>query len=605
MPATPRLCGAASIRSFFGPNAGGSAHSSRVAVAAASPAAASPDSQGLGGQSTPSLPRSTPSSQVSSAETVATVSVGERGSAESKDKGGVRELERVCLDLEGEELASFRGGARGAKGGRGGGGTGGKARERAREDSGGIGSTRRGSASGRKGPVHYVDDSQDEEEQETVVDVDTFGPHRAEAEASGGCQLGGGGSGNVQEVVVIEDSQDVEDAALPACQGDGSEAGQGVRASDGGGGAGQDGESGGGAVGGVKVEWECGACTLRNANSVARCDACGAAPPAAGGSAADSAAQAQASLSAAGLSGKGQGLAGSAAMGGQGGGVRGGGRGRQWLRRWGFRVSSNTERVYVYARKAIEGGEGEGAGGAGGLDVARDLETACFLGSVLYLDLLDGGAPEWLADQQHDGATGASGAADGSGDGVCVKRLGSAEERLEVEEAVRMFVKDWGHLRAVERAKLSDASARRLLRLPLASSLAALSRSSAATATGEQDCIERYVTELPFGEQAHLCGWCGAAGRNGSRFCSAKCSEAFGVCASSAAIRRQLYELEKGVCQLCRLDAVGPKSRSVAVGTAQRLVARATRYAVWWACMTQARAVCGFSAARARAVPRL
>ena len=131
-----------------------------------------------------------------------------------------------------------------------------------------------------------------------------------------------------------------------------------------------------------------------------------------------------------------------------------------------------------------------------------------------------------------------------------------AYTRLKVEEAVRMFVKEWGQLRAVERAKLSDASARRLLRLPLAGSISALSRSSAVAAAGEQGCKERYVSKLPF-EQAHLCGWCGAPGRDDSRFCSAKCSEAFGICASSKVIRVQLYELEKGVCQLCRLDAVG------------------------------------------------
>lgn len=220
-------------------------------------------------------------------------------------------------------------------------------------------------------------------------------------------------------------------------------------------------------------------------------------------------------------------------------------------------MSTNTERVYVYARKVTEGGEGEGRGGAGGEE--RDLQTASFLGSVLYLDLLDGGAPEWLG-QQHDRATEATGASRGEasiGDGVIVKSIDSAAERKEVEEAVRIFVKEWGQLRAVERAKLSDASARRLLRLPLTSSLSALSRSSATAAAGEQGCTERYVSKLPFAEQAHLCGWCGAPGRDDSRFCSAKCSEAFGVCASSKAIRLQLYELEKGVCQLCRLDAVG------------------------------------------------
>ena len=39
------------------------------------------------------------------------------------------------------------------------------------------------------------------------------------------------------------------------------------------------------------------------------------------------------------------------------------------------------------------------------------------------------------------------------------------------------------------------------------------------------------------------------------RFCSHLCKEAYQACASSSAVRRQLYELERGVCQLCQVDA--------------------------------------------------
>jgi SWI/SNF-related matrix-associated actin-dependent regulator 1 of chromatin subfamily A len=517
MPALPRACGTVSIRSFFGSNTGGSAHKTPRDTASSSA-----DSQGGIIHFSPS--QSIPMTQVSSAETVVVAGVGGAGSAGSKAKGGSNALERVRL--QDEELASLRGGERGVKGGRGWSGGGGKARERCGVGGGGGGSAGGGSAVGQKGRVYYIgdsDDSQDQEDPEAVGDVNVC-LHR---EAAGGCQISGGHS---CEVLVIEDSQD---AAV--CQGQ------------------------------VSGE-ECGTCTLRNAQTATNactapsCGACGArrsgAAPAGGeGAAADSAAPEP--VFRPGAAGRGSGGAGCAAEGGQGVGGGGVGRGRQWLRRWGFRVSTNTERVYVYARKVTEGGEGEGKGAAGGEE--RDLQTASFLGSVLYLDLLDGGAPEWLG-QQRDRATEATGASRGeasTGDGVIVKHIDPAEERMEVEESVRMFVKEWGQLRAVERAKLSDASARRLLRLPLTSSLSALSRSSAAAAAGEQVCTERYVSKLPFAEQAHLCGWCGAPGRDDSRFCSAKCSEAFGVCASSKAIRAQLYELEKGVCQLCRLDAVG------------------------------------------------
>ena len=535
MPATPRVCGTASIRSFFGSNTGGSARKTPRATASASA-----DNQGGIIQLTPSI---------SSAETVVAAGVGGAGSAGSKAKGGSNELERVRLHLEREELASLRGGERGGKGGRAWSGGGGKARERGGGRGGGGGSAGGGSAFGQKGRVYYIgdsDDSQDQEDPVTVRDVNVC----LLREAAGGCQISGGHSGRVHEVLVIEDSQDAANVVLPVCQGQTSEEDRGP-------GAGVGGQDVGGGAPHLE-EWECGTCTLHNVQNATnacnapRCDACGArrtgAAPAGGkGAAADSAAP-EPVFRAGGAS--------CAAEGGQGVGESGVGRGRQWLRRWGFRVSSNTERVYVYARKMTEGGECEGKGGAGGEE--RDLQAASFLGSVLYLDLLDGGAPEWLG-QQRDGATEATGACRGEasiGDGVIVKSINSAEERMEVEEAVRMFVKEWGQLRAVERAKLSDASARRLLRLPLAGSISALSRSSAVAAAGEQGCKERYVSKLPF-EQAHLCGWCGAPGRDDSRFCSAKCSEAFGICASSKVIRVQLYELEKGVCQLCRLDAVG------------------------------------------------
>jgi len=171
-----------------------------------------------------------------------------------------------------------------------------------------------------------------------------------------------------------------------------------------------------------------------------------------------------------------------------------------------FQVSGNTQRVYVYSDAA-----------------ARD---AAFLGSFLPAELA-GEQPPFLARDPHAARTTAA------------------------------FVREWGKLRAVERRTLAD----QVVTTPLTNALARAARQRTAPAAGDGGAAlpPRHQRELPFDSVAGRCGWCGggvsAAAREASRFCSFRCGEAYAVVAMSSAVRRQLYDLERGVCQLCGLDA--------------------------------------------------
>lgn len=175
------------------------------------------------------------------------------------------------------------------------------------------------------------------------------------------------------------------------------------------------------------------------------------------------------------------------------------------------------------------------------------------------LDACSEAYPPWLVGTAPAGQQGEFG--DGEG---CADAGGAAAAGAGALVAVCKFVKEWGQMRAIDRVELAQASARGLLRLPLSNALAAILRGGgggggggSARNAGEEDggCHDRHSTALPYNPNEMLCGWCGAQGREGSRFCSSKCSEQFAVVASSSAVRRQLYELEKGVCQICRVDS--------------------------------------------------
>ena len=152
-----------------------------------------------------------------------------------------------------------------------------------------------------------------------------------------------------------------------------------------------------------------------------------------------------------------------------------------------------------------------------------------FVGCVLPAELLDGGCPSWLAavDVHHGGA--------------------------QVEGGLRQFVREWSQLRAVDRAKLEQASADEMIHLPLYRALSAVTRAASNRVPPLRQkeeglgSLQRHSRELPFGGNDERCGWCGGPGRQDSRFCSARCAEELSVLASSAGVRFLLLSLSCSV----------------------------------------------------------
>ena len=155
-----------------------------------------------------------------------------------------------------------------------------------------------------------------------------------------------------------------------------------------------------------------------------------------------------------------------------------------------------------------------------------------FVGCVLPAELLDGGRPSWLF------------AVDVHGWGA------------QVEGGLRQFVREWSQLRAVDRAKLELASADGLIHLPLYRALSAVTRAVTNRVPPLRQkeeglgSFQRHSRELPFGGNDERCGWCGGAGRQDSRFCSARCAEELSVLASSAGVRFLLLSLSSSVSGL-------------------------------------------------------
>lgn len=134
--------------------------------------------------------------------------------------------------------------------------------------------------------------------------------------------------------------------------------------------------------------------------------------------------------------------------------------------------------------------------------------------------------------------------------------------RLDVQ--VANFVREWRRLRPPERRELCG----RLLWLPLSEPLAA-ARCARSGGSGDarQQCFERKAPAKS--ANTDTCGWCKkqldistapqdpAAQHPTPGYCSRQCwvEDKIRGAFQSRAIRHELFSVEHGICQLCRLDA--------------------------------------------------
>jgi hypothetical protein len=156
----------------------------------------------------------------------------------------------------------------------------------------------------------------------------------------------------------------------------------------------------------------------------------------------------------------------------EGGGFKGCRRGREWLRRWGFKVSSNTERIYVYAKwggvsrswgRGVKEACGKRGKGVVEEEAGQEEEDAWrFVGSVLPVEILDGETPAWGAGGRRGASEGGAGHEErgegGAGHEESERESERERERereeREVGEALERFVREWSQLRAVEKMKV-------------------------------------------------------------------------------------------------------------------------------------------------------
>mmetsp|Transcript_28148 Transcript_28148/g.45196 ORF Transcript_28148/g.45196 Transcript_28148/m.45196 type:complete len:935 (-) Transcript_28148:1633-4437(-) len=116
---------------------------------------------------------------------------------------------------------------------------------------------------------------------------------------------------------------------------------------------------------------------------------------------------------------------------------------------------------------------------------------------------------------------------------------------------IRAFVKQWFNLRGAERSALCGKT----IKPPLLTLVYQLQKSK-----NENACFERYA-EVGGGQQKdRLCVECNKQvpeqlRKSGVKaYCSFECYSKYSVKTNSTIIRRQLFELEHGICQICKED---------------------------------------------------
>jgi len=111
------------------------------------------------------------------------------------------------------------------------------------------------------------------------------------------------------------------------------------------------------------------------------------------------------------------------------------------------------------------------------------------------------------------------------------------------------FVSEWDRLRPIEQSSLSNI----ILRPPLLRHLPNLNK---------KPCFERYLETTSSSSSDVICVECSEPiplhlRQHDVKFCSYECSRKHSVKLNSSSIRRQLFEIEKGVCRICGYNAHG------------------------------------------------